>query len=166
MPHRKRPGYMTAVTLVAVLALTMTVSAIAIHFKESVRAAADATEVAIAQLQVLYLAEMGINAAMFKANLDPSGPHPVAATATFDLKSEVALTRDDPAGEARVVVGPAAPGDRRPPFEARATLRCAAGTYSQVVYFDVGRAAEPPPGRSTPQWTLTRYVVAEMAGRP
>lgn len=161
-----RPGYFALLALVGVLALTMTVAAIATHFKERVRASGDAVGVALARLQVLYLAEMGVNAVMFQANLAPEAPHPALTSTTLDFKAEVSLVRAEPAGEALVLVGPATPRAGRPPYAARATLTCPAGTYVQTVYFDIGRAPALTGGLAPPQWTLTRYVVEELGAAP
>lgn len=156
-----RPGNFAIISLVAVLAMTMTVSALATYFREEVRNTGDAGDITLARLQALYLAEMGINEAFFRANRSPAAGSPAATPTTIDLKREVAMVRDDPAGEAQVVIGPAAPQPGRPALEARATLRCKQGLFTRTVYFDAGRSASTPP-----QWTLTRYVIAEGEGAP
>lgn len=152
----KRPGTVILFSLVAMLALAGTIGTMHLMLQERLRQSAVSDDVSLARTQALYLAEMGINHAMFAANLDPARPFPLIAAVELDFTPHVALARTGGSARCRL-----APTGRSPAYEAQATLRTPAGTFVRTVYFDAGRAASPPPGRTAAQWVLTRYVRKE-----
>lgn len=159
----RRRGSVILISLIAVLALTMTIGTVQVMLVERMRQSTAGTEASLARRQALYLAEMGLNHVMFQANLAPAQSFPVTSTVTVDFTETIAMTRGRDGTKATCVLTPQPPypWTPRPAYGVTAELQLPEGTFTQSVYFDVGRAAHPAPGASTPQWVLTRYVLGE-----
>lgn len=160
---RRRPGSIVLVSLIAILALTMTVGSVQVMLVERMRQSTVGTEASLARKQALYLAEMGLNHVMFQANLDPTQPFPVTATTTLDFTETVAMTRQRAGARATctVIPQPSYAWTPAPAYAVRGDLVVPEGSFSETVYFDVGRASRTAPGAAAPQWVLTRYVLGE-----
>lgn len=163
LTRKRRRGSVILISLIAVLALTMTVGAVQVMLVERMRQSTIGTEASLARRQALYLAEMGLNHVMFQANLAPAQPFPVSAPMTLDFTETIAMTRGRAGAKATCVITPQPPypWTPRPAFGVTAELRLPHGTFTRSVYFDVGRATHPAPGAAAPQWALTRYVLGE-----
>ena len=160
---QRRRGSVILISLIAVLALTMTIGTVQVMLVERMRQSTIGTEASLARRQALYLAEMGLNHVMFQANLTPAQPFPFSTPATLDFTEAITMTRGRAGAKATCLLTPQPPypWTPRPAFGVTAELRLPEGTFTQSVYFDVGRAAHSAPGAAAPQWVLTRYVLGE-----
>lgn len=103
-PHRPRrgtrPGNFIVTSFMLVMAMVVIMGSLSFFLKEQIRQATEIQWVSMRKLQALYLAEMGINHAMFEANKSPDSQNPgsvlglTAAQHKFvDFTQNVAMVR-------------------------------------------------------------------------
>lgn len=163
---RARRGSITVTAFVIIIAMLTSAFGVQLFLKEQIRQGTEMQYIGLGKLQVLYLAEMGLNHVMFEANRNPEAvqPFPVPTDyvtgRTFDFKQQVAMVRNMATGVATcTVVRRAADageviGANQAKFQVQARLVCAGGTFTKVLNFSVEKKAG-----TGQQWVLKSYQV-------
>lgn len=117
--------------------------------KQQMQASLDIKDVSLGKQQALYLGEMGINQAMYEANVSHAFP---ALPKTYDFKSHIAMLSGDATGVASCTV---TNDGGNPPYLVTATLTAKGTTYQKTLRFNATHRAATA---DTPeQWLLTNY---------
>jgi hypothetical protein len=148
MRKGRRKGSLVVTAFIFVIAMTMIAFGIRTMLSAQLNQSGEIKGVAMAKLQALNLAEMGVNYRMYTANQNLNGAFPTAATiGTQDFKSHVAMVRNAAGGAATcsAAATPAAlvTGSHYPPYMVTGTLTVLEGgvpqTYTRIVYFDAAK---------------------------
>lgn len=89
----KRRGSLVVTTFMFMMAFMVVFASVAAMLEEQMQRTLDLKPVALAKIQAYYLAEMGLNEAMYWANKTPGSPVWPANGATADFTGDVAMTR-------------------------------------------------------------------------
>ncbi|MDB5100474.1 MAG: hypothetical protein JWM80_4895 [Cyanobacteria bacterium RYN_339] len=88
-----RRGSLVVTSFMIILAFMLVFASVAAMLKDQMQRTLDLKPVALAKIQAYYLAEMGLNEALYWANQNPGSPAWPTNGATADFTSDVALVR-------------------------------------------------------------------------
>jgi hypothetical protein len=137
---RARAGNLVLTTFLISLGLVLGVVGVTSVLKTQIDQATAIDRIAMAKLQVGYLAEMGLNQLMFDANLNPDAADPFGLTAgsatgkRYDFKTQVAMVRNDAQGVAECIVLRETDGGAERAFQVQARLRVPDGACARTTH--------------------------------
>jgi hypothetical protein len=148
----RRRGSLVVTSFMFVIALMVVFAGITTVLKEQLRQSLDVKTISIGRIQVYYLAEMGLNDAMFWANQSPVAPVWPANGAVVDFTSRVEMVRGTSGfAKCTYIQQQASP----PLYQVQATLQVPGDPtiYSRAVSFGAAFNGS--------QWTLSSFAVVK-----